>query len=183
MLKMLRSVDGTDRVCFCEACDSPLCKGQGGRAADIHDLVSLMKTRIFVNREDNIRRLDHALTFDWRYFRFAAKCDFERHLQSLAARSKAPKAAKRMRGRPHRRGGNRGFKLVHSTPMAYIENEMKQVAGLPIELQLDSNLTDIQISAGMIASAMESWLVQEQLKRRMRAVIKDFLLKVRARCC
>ena len=69
------------------------------------------------------------------------------------------------------------------TPMAYIENEVKQVAGLPIELQLDSNLTDIQISAGMIASAMESWLVQEQLKRRMHPDIKDFLLKVRARCC
>ena len=64
-----------------------------------------------------------------------------------------------------------------------IEKEMMRVSGLPIELQLDSNLTDIQISAGMIASAMESWLVQEQLQRRMPPVIKDFLLKVRARCC
>jgi hypothetical protein len=101
----------------------------------------------------------------------------------LEAKSKALKAAKPKNARPRRRGREKGFKLVPKTPLAYMENEMKRVSGLSIELQLDSNLTDIQISADMIASAMESWLVQEQLQRRMPPVIKDFLLKVRARCC
>jgi hypothetical protein len=142
-----------------------------------------MTTRIFVNREHNVRRLDQAITFDWRYIRFAAKCDFERHLQELEARSKALKTAKPKGGRPRRKGIKKGSKLMPKTLKSCIEKEMMRVSGLPIELQLDSNLTDIQISAGMIASAMESWLVQEQLKRRMPAVIKDFLLKVRARCC
>ena len=180
---MLSSVDGTDAVCFCESCESPLCKGQGGRIADVHDLISLMMDRIFVNREDNIRRLDQAITFDWRYVRFAAKCDFERHLQGLEARSKALRAAKPKNARPRRRGRDKGSKLVPKAPLAYMENEMQRASGLPIELQLDSNLTDIQISAGMVASARESLLVHEQLVRQMPPGIQDFLLKVHARCC
>jgi hypothetical protein len=180
---MLSSVDGTDAVCFCETCDSPLCKGQGGRTADIHDLISLMMDRIFVNREDNIRRLDQAITFDWRYVRFAAKCDFERHLQSLDTRSKALKTARPRGGRPRKGGRRKGSKLMPMTLKACIEKEMRRVSGIPIELQLDSNLTDIQISAGMVASARESLLVHEQLVRHMPPGIKDFLLKVHTRCC
>lgn len=64
-----------------------------------------------------------------------------------------------------------------------MEEEIKRVAGLPLELQLDSNLADIQRSSEMVASARESWLVREQLKRHMPGVLKDFLLKVHARCC
>ncbi len=118
MSLMLSSVDGSDPVCFCESCDSPLCKGQGGRTADIHDLISLMTTRIFVNREDNIRRLDQAITFDWRYIRFAAKCDFERHLEVLEARSKALKTARPKVGRPRKGGRTKGSKLMPKTPSA-----------------------------------------------------------------
>jgi len=64
-----------------------------------------------------------------------------------------------------------------------MEEEIKRVAGLPLELQLDSNLADIQRPAEMIASARESWLVQEQLQRHMPGLLKDFLLRVHARCC
>jgi len=112
---MLSSVDGTDPFCYCESCESPLCKGQGGRTADVRDLVSLMMDRIFVNREDNIRRLDQAMTFDWRYVRFAAKCDFERHLDALEASSKALQTARSKVGRPRKRGRTKGSKVMPNT--------------------------------------------------------------------